>query len=107
LLEVRLTSRDDEMAIVVQADGPLRYRDFLVENPDRLVLDLPGVINRARMRGLDVNRGGVRRLRLSQYSVTPLVTRLVLDLLGPVTHRIVDEAAGLTILIPIKPPTSP
>ncbi len=107
VLDVSVTGEGDEVAIVVRADGRLNHRDFLVPNPDRLVVDMDDATNRIRASGIDVNRGGVTRVRLSQFSLTPRVVRLVVDLQRTTPHRVVDAADGLTILLGVRPPTTP
>ncbi|HEY3011344.1 MAG TPA: secretin N-terminal domain-containing protein [Gemmatimonadales bacterium] len=66
--------------VIVNVRGAVEVRDFMLESPDRLVLDVVG----ARLKGNPVSlydgvkRGGVLNLRYSQYQ--PDVVRIVLDL---------------------------
>jgi type IV pilus assembly protein PilQ len=66
--------------VIVNVRGAVEVRDFMLENPARLVLDVVG----ARLKGNPVSlydgvkRGGVLNLRFAQYQ--PDVVRVVLDL---------------------------
>jgi type IV pilus assembly protein PilQ len=66
--------------IVINVRGAVEVRDFMLQGPDRLVLDVMG----ARLKGNTstlydgVKRGGVLNLRYSQFQ--PTVVRIVLEL---------------------------
>ena len=98
---VSLSQADDEgrLSFDVKADGALRYQDFFLGNPDRLVIDFKDVMSRSTVRTLDVNRDPVRKVRLAQFSAAaPKVARLVLDLSSRARYRIVDGADGVKIV---------
>jgi len=98
---VALTQGDDDgrLSFDVKADGALKYQDFFLGNPDRLVIDFKDVMSRANVRSLDVNKGPVRKVRLAQFSAaSPRVARMVLDLSARAPYRIVDGADGVKIL---------
>jgi hypothetical protein len=81
ILSVVQSDEGGQLAVTVRADGSLRYQDFFLGNPDRLVVDFKDVTSRAPMRNLDVNHSPVRKVRLAQFSAAdPKVARLVLDL---------------------------
>jgi type IV pilus assembly protein PilQ len=88
------------LAFTVKADGRLKYRDFMIPNPDRLVLDFADVTARATVRSLDVGQDPVRKVRLGQFSAeSPKVARLVLDLSEKApTYRIIDGVDGVRIV---------
>ncbi len=76
----------------------LRYQDFFLGNPDRLVLDFKDVTSKA-MRPVEVNREPVRAVRLGQFSTaSPRIARLVLDLSSRAPYRIVEGADGMKIV---------
>jgi type IV pilus assembly protein PilQ len=66
--------------VIINVRGAVEVRDFMLQGPDRLVLDVVG----ARLRGNPISdydgvkRGGVLNLRFAQYK--PDVVRIVLDL---------------------------
>jgi type IV pilus secretin PilQ/predicted competence protein len=95
-------SRDEiggMLAFTVKADGRLSYRDFMLPNPDRLVVDFADVTARASVRSIDVGQNPVRKVRLGQFSAeSPKVARLVLDLSGRAPYRIIDGTDGVRIV---------
>jgi type IV pilus assembly protein PilQ len=88
-----------QLSFTIKADGTLRYQDFFLGNPDRLVVDFVDVVSRAGLRNMDVNEGPVRKVRLAQFSAaSPKVARLVLDLSARAPYRIVEGSDGLKIV---------
>jgi len=89
-----------QVRVSLLADGALRSRDFLLENPPRLVIDLQGVKNQVRRRVVPVRSGLVSRVRVSQFQSAPEpVTRVVLDLARPLPHALVQEGERLTVVV--------
>ena len=68
------------------------------DGPPRIFIDLPGVSPGAVPATL-AGRAIVRRVRVALNSADPPVTRLVLDLDGPVTTSLVAGGAELTIVV--------
>ena len=88
-----------QLSFTIRADGTLRYQDFFLGNPDRLVVDFVDVVSRAALRNMEVNEGPVRKVRLAQFSAaSPKVARLVLDLSARAPYRIVEGSDGLKIV---------
>jgi type IV pilus assembly protein PilQ len=99
IVSVSRDQLDGLLAFTVKADGRLKYRDFLIPNPDRLVLDFADVTARASVRTIDVGEDPVRRVRLGQFSAeSPKVARLVLDLTQTAPYRIIEGADGVRIV---------
>jgi type IV pilus secretin PilQ/predicted competence protein len=99
LLGVTAGGADDNVAVVVKADGSLRYQDFFLGNPDRLVLDIKDVLTGSTAKAVDVQQAPVQRLRVSQFSASaPRVVRVVVDLNRRVPYRIVEARDGLRIV---------
>jgi type IV pilus assembly protein PilQ len=87
------------LAFTVKADGRLKYRDFMLQNPERLVIDFADVTARAPMRSLEVGESPVRKVRLGQFSAdAPKVARLVVDLSAKSPYRIIEGADGVRIV---------
>ena len=91
---VSLTPAAGKAEVVVTVQGAVDVRDFMLNSPDRLVLDVVGArLNQTAATIYDgVNRGGVTNLRYSQFR--PDVVRIVLDLDGPKTYQIDRASAG-------------
>jgi type IV pilus assembly protein PilQ len=65
--------------VVVGVRGAMTVNDFVLRNPDRVVLDLSGMRLGAVVSAYDgVNRGGINNIRYSQYK--PDVVRVVIHL---------------------------
>ena len=98
ILSVVPSEDEGQFSVTVKADGALRYQDFFLGNPDRLVLDFKDVTSKA-MRPVEVNRDPVRKVRLGQFSTTaPRIARLVLDLSTRAPYRIIEGADGMKIV---------
>jgi type IV pilus assembly protein PilQ len=98
ILAVVPGDEDGQFSVTVTADGALRYQDFFLGNPDRLVLDFKDVTSKT-MRPVEVNRDPVRKVRLGQFSTaSPRIARLVLDLSSRAPYRIVEGADGMKIV---------
>jgi type IV pilus assembly protein PilQ len=82
--------------IVIAVDGNVEYRDFTMEGPNRLVVDIFGARHQLpRSEFRDINRGGVLALRTSQYRED--VVRLTLELGDLLPYEISAEAGSLRI----------
>jgi type IV pilus assembly protein PilQ len=99
ILSVVQSAERGNLAVTVRADGSLKYQDFFLGNPDRLVVDFKNVVSKSAIRSMEVNQGPVRKVRLAQFSAAdPKVARLVLDLSSRAPYRIVDAADGVKIV---------
>jgi hypothetical protein len=82
LLDLSVDARTPGQPVVaLTVDGEVPYESFLVEGPDRLVLDMQGVVNRLERYRFEVGQGGVVQARAAQHQLEPLpITRVVFDL---------------------------
>jgi len=88
--EVRVTDGGGHTAVTVVTRGPVRVRDFMLEDPPRLIVDVEGARHALPGHVFDeVERGGIRRLRTSQFRED--VVRLVFDLAAPHPYRVERE----------------
>jgi type IV pilus assembly protein PilQ len=85
--------------VTLTSDGPLEYESFVLDGPDRLVLDLPDVVSRLADYKFAVEQGGVVQVRASQHQVDPKpVTRVVFDMESPLGYRI-DQAGSSLVVV--------
>ena len=83
-------------SVFISVDGSVEYRDFLMEGPHRLVVDLMGSRHELpRDEYANLNRGGIRSIRTSQYSSD--IVRVVLVLSEKATYAVASETNGLRI----------
>jgi type IV pilus assembly protein PilQ len=84
--------------VLIAVAGGVEYRDFTLESPNRLVVDLVGSVHALpRDEFPAINRGGVRALRTSQYA--PEIVRVVLELDALVPYRIEAGESGIRITL--------
>jgi len=89
---VETTGSGDAMQISIAGDGELAYKAFRLDNPSRLVIDLPGVKNSVRKPTIDVGSGSIQRVRVAQFQggADP-VARVVIDLNGKPEYAITAD----------------
>jgi type IV pilus assembly protein PilQ len=90
----------DEARVLMRGDGALRYESFTLENPDRLVINLIGVRNRAGNLDLKVNSPAMDGIRVSQFQKAPdQISRVVVDLPAEQPYRVLEHADTLELII--------
>jgi len=100
LLEVVPVDVGDGVRIELHADGELAAQAFTLPGPDRIVIDLPGVVNRVPQGVLPVASPLVRRVRVAQYRSAPEpVTRVVVDLNAKAAHRLAETPNGALLTV--------
>lgn len=88
------------ISVLLSADAPLQGRVFTLENPPRVVVDLPGVINRVSRRVHAVGEAGVHRVRVAQHTTVPEpVVRVVVDLEAAQPHRMEATPSGAILRV--------
>jgi type IV pilus secretin PilQ/predicted competence protein len=99
---VDLEDRNGATQVTVEADGPVRYEDFMLSNPDRLVIDcldatslLPPKLD---SRGL---AGRVRAVTTTQWNGQrgQSVARIVCELSARSSYSIAARPTGLVVVI--------
>ncbi len=88
--------------IEVETSVPIVPTSERLTNPDRLVFDFPGCQLQGANRHVPVNSGPVRELRLSQFSLHPPVTRVVVDSRAPLDFEV--KPSGNKVVIDISFP---
>ena len=66
--EVTITPMASQTSVLISFAGDVDYRDFTMEGPHRLVVDLMGTEHALPQDEFTLNRGGIRSVRTSQYS---------------------------------------
>ena len=90
-------AKTDPLELGVETSGQVSPQTQVISNPERLVIDIPMTVPGPALRNLPVNRGGVKQVRVSLFSTTPAVTRLVVDLRQPQGYQIVPNGSGFRI----------
>ena len=84
--------------ILIAVDGEVEFREFTMEGPSRLVVDLFGA--RHNLPGdnyAGVNRGGVTSVRTSQYSDD--VVRVVLEVESLAAYEVISEPGQIRVVM--------
>jgi len=87
----------DPLQLQIQTSEAVVPQSQVISGPERLVIDIPNAVPEATLRGIAVNRGEVKSVRVSLFSTAPPVTRIVVDLNTPQSYRIAPNAAGLLV----------
>jgi type IV pilus assembly protein PilQ len=94
---LRLASVGGDTELVVATSGPVvRWEDFAMGSPPRVVVDLNGAradLGQSRFEG--IRRGGVLGIRTSQYTAD--VVRVVVDLQDARPYTVTQAADGLHV----------
>lgn len=94
--ELTITPMASQTSVLISIDGEVEYRDFQMEGPHRLVVDLIGATHALPQDDFAaVNRGGILSMRTSQYSED--VVRVVFVLDRKLGYSVVPDSRGLRI----------
>jgi type IV pilus assembly protein PilQ len=94
---ISVTPVADRTEVVILVDGNITSKHMMFDD-GRLVVDLTGVPQAPRMDFRDVNRGGVRELRVAQFQ--PNVARIVIGLVGRVEYNVARDGDRIRISFP-------
>ncbi|HSM09906.1 MAG TPA: secretin N-terminal domain-containing protein [Gemmatimonadota bacterium] len=97
--EVSVVPAGGDTEIVVISDASVEAREFLLTEPSRLIIDLHGA-SAGDLRGAydEIGRGGVVRLRTSQFRSD--VVRLVFDLTGLPSYETAASEGRFVVRFP-------
>jgi type IV pilus assembly protein PilQ len=85
--------------VVVRMSGEVSYSDFLLTDPPRLIVDLKGARHALPRDNFEnINRGGVIRLRTSQFRDD--VVRIVVELEEPTSYTLVRQGGEIRVSFP-------
>jgi type IV pilus assembly protein PilQ len=85
--------------VVVRTSGEVSYSDFLLTEPPRLIVDLKGARHAlGRSDFEDIHRGGVIRVRTSQFRDD--VVRIVVELTEPTSYTLTRQGGEIRVSFP-------
>lgn len=113
VLAVRIWPAPDYTRVTLECDAPLKYTQFTVENPDRLVVDIEGVefnsVLDSLARKVQTDDPYIKLLRAGRFK--PGVVRLVMELKTKVNPQVFElKPAGeyghrlVLDVYPVNPP---
>ena len=90
------------LQIFVATNGRPEYKLFRVENPNRVVIDMPGTWMEIPREGREqqVSHSIIKQLRVAQNQLDPPMVRLVLEVSSFPELQVVPREDGLTISVP-------
>ena len=88
----------DRTEVLISMEGQAEFRDFTMEGPSRLIVDLLGAQHALPSENfLDIDRGGVRSIRTSQYSEE--IVRVVIELDAVVGYQVLRGDQGVRVVL--------
>jgi hypothetical protein len=99
---VTLLPATRDVEIEIQSTHRIAPQTQVVTGPDRIVIDFPGATPGTQLRTLAVNRGGVKSVRSGLFRSNPPVTRVVLDLNGPLPYQVFRSGSSVIIKLGAK-----
>ena len=99
VLSVSVVPATGRAEVVVGVDGAVTVHDFLLHNPDKIVVDVSGAALGlpANVAYDNVSRGGITNIRYSQYRKN--IVRVVLTLDGPRQYTLVRGEHEIRITV--------
>ncbi len=89
-----------DLELQITTSQPLTPRTQIVVSPYRLVLDFPDASPGSELHDLAVNRGDVKGIRVGLFASNPPVTRVVVDLKGPIGYQV--SPSGQTVIVKLN-----
>ncbi len=99
LTAIDIQRQDEGLVIVITGDGDLSYQVMRLDG-NRLILDLPGVVNGTKRHAIPVGHLMVRQIRIGMHQLPQPKLRLVLDLERAVPYTI--EKSGLQLRVTLS-----
>lgn len=78
--DVQFYGTDNGYQVSIVADGPISQSSFLMQNPDRLVIDVPDSVMGLPNGVIPVGAGALKQIRVSQFKENPYISRIVIDM---------------------------
>jgi hypothetical protein len=88
---------DGSLRFVVHVKGSAKFKDFTLENPSRIVLDIEDAKNNIRSETLALGAGPVERVRVGQPKGG--VLRVVLDVREPTRYAVTRDPDSVILTI--------
>ena len=94
---INVLGNGDDVGIEISVTQRITAQTQALSDPDRIVIDLLGAIPSEDVSPIEVNRGGVKRVRVGLRTSNPPVTRVVLELAGPQRFQIFPSSDSVIV----------
>ena len=94
---VRSETVDGGVRILVNTDGAAQFKDFVLPDPWRVVVDITGVASAFGNKTFSVGAASVDRVRVGQPSAG--VVRVVVDTRSKLSYRVTREGSRVVIAV--------
>lgn len=95
---LRVAPSSEKTEVVIHVDGDVEWKHTFLDAGNRLVVDLTGAEQGLRLDFEEINRGGVRGMRISQFQ--PRVVRVVIDLERKVQYQVSGQPGEIRVSFP-------
>lgn len=95
--------QDEGLVVVITGDGELSFQAMRLDG-NRLILDLPGVVNGTKRHAISVGHQMVRQIRIGMHQLPQPKLRLVLDLERAVPYTIDKSGSQLRVTLSDRVP---
>ena len=105
LEHVRVATTGTAVSVEVELTQAIAPMLTYARDPNRMIIDFPGVRPTRGLQPISVRKSGVKRVRVGLYRATPPITRVVIDVdaLRPFTVEASGEKFLLNILTSAQP----
>jgi len=96
--------KDKGLKVIISGDGEMGYNAFILK-PNKLVIDIPDTINKARPVTINVGDPLLSNIRIGHHKDPKKKVRIVLDLTRPIPYEVLKEGNQLVIDLKIDQPS--
>jgi len=88
---------DGALRVTVSTDGAVEFKDFTLNGPSRIVIDVAGVRSTLGSKTIPVGAGLVDRVRVGEPG--PDAVRIVIDVTTMTRYRVIRDGSSLIIIV--------
>jgi polysaccharide biosynthesis/export protein len=97
LTRISVHSEKEGISVEITCNRPVTPTPQMISDPSRLVLDFPDTVSSNPKNRIDVNRDGLKSVRIGVQAINPPSTRVVLDLEQARAYQLVADGSKLTV----------
>lgn len=105
LTDIKTELGADYERVIISSEGTISYTVYNLSNPRRLVFDFANTEKNTLPDEAGPGEQWIGGVRIAQFSLTPMVTRVVIDLKRPAAYNTVLSEDQKTLTIELKEPS--